>query len=346
MSFTSVIGNASAVARLRAAIRNGRLAHGYIFAGPEGVGKTLIATEFAKAILCERGGDDACGECGSCRKFGHGNHPGFERMEPEGKGRVIRIEALRELQRGLAFGTRGAAHLIVVIEPADRMLPAVANAFLKTLEEPPAGIMLVLITAQPAALLETIVSRCQMVRFAPVPRADIEAFLMKQRGAAPDAARLAAAMSDGSPGRAIALLDGGLAAQRDDLLEKLQDLTPDNSPDLVEQLVRSIGKGSASSGDQRLAARGLLNLVLYIYRDMLSARMAGEDYPLHSADCRQAIASAAQRLDADDLLAAVDMLIEAIGQIDVNVNLEMLLDDLLGRIAEMNARSGGVRREA
>jgi len=97
MSFSGIIGHDAAIERLRASIRSGRVAHGYIFAGPAGVGKTAVAAEFARALLCESGKDDSCGECVSCRKFEHGNHPGFEKVEPAGEGRLIKVELIEEL---------------------------------------------------------------------------------------------------------------------------------------------------------------------------------------------------------------------------------------------------------
>ena len=337
MSFQSIIGHEAAISRLRAAIRNGRLAHAYIFAGPEGLGKTLAARAFAKAILCETRGDDACGACVACRKFEHGNHEGFETIGPEGAGQLVKIEALRQLQHRLAFASAGGEHRVVVIEPAERMRAETANAFLKTLEEPPPGVVMILITAQPAALLDTILSRCQMVRFAPVARDDIGQMLTGQHSAPPDAAALAAAMSDGSPGHAIGLLDGTLAAERDEIFDALLGLTLENTPGLVAELMQRIKKGGSALSGQRVTARGLLALMLYVFRDILAVTLAGDTYPLYSADRREAMHDAAVVFDSRGVLAILDLLIGGIELIGRNVNLEMLLDDLVGRIAQIKA---------
>ncbi len=335
MSFSSIIGHEDTIRRLRAVIRNGRLANGYIFAGPVGVGKTRTAKEFARAILCEQGEDDACWSCVSCRKFEHGNHAGFEQIAPEGAGQQIKIQQIRELQRRLAVSSADGDHRVVLLEPADRMRPTVANAFLKTLEEPPAGVVLVLITAQPSMLLDTIISRCQMVRFAPVGRDEIRRMLVERYGAAPEAAMLAAAMSDGSPGRAKKLFEGTIAAERDDVLDSIMMLTETNSPDLVARLLKKIGKGAVKTTEQRRALRELLTLMLYLFRDILTISKADEGYPLYSADRRDAIRDAAELFDTPSLLEIIDLLVDEIGLIDGYVDIEMMLDDLVGRIAQI-----------
>ena len=336
MSFSEVIGHEAVIQRLRAAIRNDRVAHGYIFAGPDGVGKALVAEMFAKAILCETASDDACGQCISCRKFDHDNHPGFERLKLDGKGQVITVDAIADLQRSLAYGAYGEKHRVILLDSAHRMLPAGANKLLKTLEEPPPGVIFILVTAQPTALLDTIVSRCQMARFGPVAREKVETLLVESKGAEAEKARLAAAMSEGSPGKAIGLLESDLVARRDDLLEKLLTLDTVNSPELVERFVKEINKGAESTSDKRAAARGLLALMLYVYRDILAVCVAAEEYPLYSADRPDALLRAAQGCDTGDVIAIVDMLIQAILEIDANVNLEMLLDDLLAQMARLS----------
>jgi DNA polymerase-3 subunit delta' len=207
INLSGVIGQARAVEHVRRMLASGKLPHGLIFVGPPGVGKCTTAVALAQALNCETKPNVGCTECVPCRKLASGVHPDLSILKPAGAGNVLSIEAIRELAARLAFPPHEARARVVVIEDADRMTPGAANAFLKTLEEPPGRTHFVLVTAAPDLLLVTILSRCQRVRFAPLDGASVSRILAAA-GITEDRARAAARLAGGSITRASELADG------------------------------------------------------------------------------------------------------------------------------------------
>jgi DNA polymerase-3 subunit delta' len=207
INLSGVVGQARAVEHVRRMLASDKLPHALLFVGPPGVGKSTTALALAQALNCETNPGLGCAECTACQKLATGVHPDFAVLKPAGAGNVLSIEAIRELAARLAFPPHEARARVAVIEDADRMTPGAANAFLKTLEEPPARTHFVLVTAAPDLLLVTILSRCQRVRFAPLDGAAV-ARILAASGIAEDRARAAARLAGGSITRAAELADG------------------------------------------------------------------------------------------------------------------------------------------
>ena len=163
--FDRIVGQELALAVLRQALATGPT-HAYLFAGPKGVGKADAALEFAAALCCPDGG---CGECDTCRRVREGIHPDVEVVAPEGS--LILVDQIREINRDIALRPFEAKARVYVLLQAESMNKEAANAFLKTLEEPPPHAYLILVTDTPDELLPTIVSRCQRVPFSRTPSA-------------------------------------------------------------------------------------------------------------------------------------------------------------------------------
>lgn len=165
----------------------GRLPHGMIFLGPEGVGKRLVARHLAKALLCEQESEVPCGACRSCRQAAAGQHPDLWSLEPEG-GR-IKIDAIRELKKSLNLPPLVSKLRVVLIAEAHALNAAAANALLKTLEEPPPATYFLLASHAAGWVPRTILSRCQKVRFSPLPDPAL-AEILRAQGKALDPRRL------------------------------------------------------------------------------------------------------------------------------------------------------------
>jgi DNA polymerase-3 subunit delta' len=227
--FDSLIGNDDTKATLRSLATNGRVPQSLLFAGPEGVGKKLFAFELARMILCPEAG---CGKCPVCSRIGVfdipkpekgedydvvflSDHPDVGMVLPY--KRNLRVGAIRELEREAHFRPFEANKRIFILNDADKMNDSSANALLKTLEEPPSTTYLILITSRPDALLQTIRSRCQTIRFAPVAASEIEGLLIDTAKISAEDASLAARVSGGSVGKALEL-DVGWYRQTRDLL--------------------------------------------------------------------------------------------------------------------------------
>jgi DNA polymerase-3 subunit delta' len=282
-TFASVRGQERAVALLRRYLASGATPGGLLFAGEEGVGKEKAARAFVSALLCRAPGTDgACGSCPDCRLLASGGHPNLLRIVPE--THFLRIDEIRALKEELslkAFSDRPRAAILV---PADRMTPQAANALLKTLEEPPPGTHLLLVAHRVSQVMPTIVSRCQRIPFFPLPAetvGEILAALPEADGRSGVEIRLAAALSGGSPGRALAILPE-LADERETWLSLLSKPSPREAIGFAE----SWKAGGDSPG--RLAAP------LSLARD-LSLLSSGGGPDIMNADLREALEALAPR---------------------------------------------------
>ena len=205
-------GQDAAVTAVRRAFVQDALPHALLFAGPAGTGKTTLALDLAAALLCVEGPRDArpCRGCRGCRMVEHGNHPDLHRLAPSGAGGVIGIggrdrgPGIRGLLDELALLPAEGGARVAIIESAERLTEDAQSAFLKTLEEPPAGTTFILCADEADRLLPTVRSRCARIRLGPVRTRTIESILAAEAGVdAPTAARLAR-VAGGRPGIALA----------------------------------------------------------------------------------------------------------------------------------------------
>jgi DNA polymerase-3 subunit delta' len=208
--FPGVRGHEAAQAALSRAIGRGQLHHGLLVIGPDGVGKATLARGLAAAIHCRQAPGIGCGTCVTCRRIAEGLHAGVEWIRPEGPGGMVKVDAARELGIRLLHAPFEGDHHVVILDPADALNPASFNALLKSLEEPRPGVHFVLLVSHTGNVLPTILSRCIPIRLGVLPRevvAEIVATAVAELDAPADARRqaLAVRLSDGSPGRALAL---------------------------------------------------------------------------------------------------------------------------------------------
>lgn len=204
LTFSTFVGNGRAVEILRRALRQGRLPHAMIFAGPAGVGKRTMALLLARQLNClDPMNGEACNRCRSCNKILNASHPDVRIVEPDGA--YIKIDQIRELINEIAYQPFEGNFRVAILDAADQMGVAAANCLLKTLEEPPSRSVLILVTAKPYVLLGTIRSRARMVPFGLIEERAIENYLAGQAGWNAGDASMAASLSNGSLGVALAL---------------------------------------------------------------------------------------------------------------------------------------------
>ncbi|MBT8489611.1 MAG: DNA polymerase III subunit delta', partial [Deltaproteobacteria bacterium] len=178
MSFTTIYGQEKQIELLKRSIETERIAHAYLFYGMQGIGKKTSAIAFAKALNCKKEQSDSCNSCSACIKITRGVHPDVITIEPEGL--VIKIKNIREVQNQIKFRPFEGKKRVFIIVDAEKMNSPSANALLKTLEEPNPSNILILLTSRPYQLPETIISRCQKIRFDPIRKDAIESFLEKE----------------------------------------------------------------------------------------------------------------------------------------------------------------------
>ena len=216
MKLSEIQGHSTAIRMLEGAKERGRLASSYLFAGEEGIGKRATALAFAAAINCKnpipvQGGQDACGECGSCVKFAGGTHPDLLIVEPDGA--QIKVEQVRQVGEALAYRSFEGGVKVVIVDNAEAMNPAASNAFLKTLEEPTPDTLIILVSSMPDRLLPTIRSRCSRINFRPLSDEDSAKVLEGL-----DISGVAVRLSMGRPGLAAS---EDLVAERDRFFDTL-----------------------------------------------------------------------------------------------------------------------------
>jgi DNA polymerase-3 subunit delta' len=289
----------------------GRLAHAYLFVGPKGVGKYATALALAKQVNCLKEGAawTAC-DCVSCRKIDGGNHPDILVIEKPEDKTGISIDQIRALKQRLEYRALEAAVKFAIIKDAELIHEEAANAFLKTLEEPRPGTVLILTTAVPDALLSTIRSRCQMVYFPAMSSGALAQVLKSQHHVGADDAVVLAAFGQGSPGRALEL--------GEDFLERRRRV-----------LDAFLGMGDTESflkaaGTDRDTAREALNVVLMAFRDALFIK-AGAGSEIVNRDRQVEIRRFAERYTSEDLASHANRVSDAIRRIDGNQNVKVVL---------------------
>lgn len=333
---SAVEGQPRALHLLQAALRNRRIHHAWLFAGPPGVGKETTARAFAAALLCKEGGDDACGRCGSCQKVERGVHPDLLVVMPEAEAvarrilaredlprapsRELKIDQIRQLEGLLVHAPLEGERRVVILLSADSLNAAAQNAFLKTLEEPPEGTHIVLVADAADRLLPTIRSRCVRVPFVPLPVETVAARVERERSADPESARLVAALSGGSLGLALSISPESLA-DRAQLLEKVEALGPADLRPLLALAERI-------AGDGREEAELRLDLLGLFYRDVA---LAAEGLPAErwaNRDLGPLVERAAAR-GADDALRRIALIDRARGALRRHAAARLAIEQLL-----------------
>ena len=260
MSFNHIRSETNALNTLRRALSSGKVHHAYLFAGPPGVGKHMAAQELTKALNCLEGGPDACDVCRACRKIDKHVHPDvFEMTLPETR-KTIPVDAVRDVERRFAVRPHEGRAKVVIIDPADKMTEAAANALLKTLEEPGPGRFLILITHRLSSLLQTVRSRCQVVRFNALPEQTVQEIL-QALGHDIDDAAMASALARGSVERALGYLDDTIDARVRAVIGFLfavVEPTPLKGMEIIEHLKQ----GKAKVRDEALSFVEIAPIVL------------------------------------------------------------------------------------
>ncbi len=318
--FSEIVGQDRAVGRIQAALRSNRVPHAYLFVGPAGSGKLDAAWALAQALLCPNRVDEGCGQCQVCLKVQHGHHPDVLLLQPDEGKRRIAIAQVRKLQESLPYRPYEGSHRIILVPDAHVMTEEAANALLKTLEEPPDRTHFVLTTAQPSSLLDTIRSRCQTIRFAPHPREAIAQTLVRERSLDERMAMVLAGLAEGSPGRAMELLDRDILSDMDEAVGKVVGLSLQDPKAILETSERW------QRDRDRVIDR--LDLLISWYRDRLLESFGVSGDLLIHQDRPQTRTSPSVALRALDLLLDSRSAIE-----ERNANLRLTLDNLFTNLA-------------
>lgn len=328
-AFDHILNQNNALDVLQRAYRADRLPHGLIFAGPVGVGKATTARALGQLFLCEKPDDvTPCGVCASCKLLDAGTHPDFHvvyrqliRLDKESsKARDLPIDVIRQyLVAPAGLKSAMGRGKVFLVEEAELMNASAQNAMLKTLEEPAGRTLIVLLTDQPAALLPTIRSRCQLVRFVPLDQGLVRDQLAK-RGIEPKQAAQASQLAEGSLGMALRWIEDGVVAAAQDLLAKLDALLSGKGSGDLQDWFRRAAEAYAEKQLQRddLASKDQATregLAVYLH--------------LAASDLRRRLRDETDPEGLERLCEAIDAILRAEEYLESNVNIALVFQQLV-----------------
>lgn len=318
----NLIGHKWAVDMLQQHVANQSQRHAYLITGSPGLGKRSLALAFARSLTCSAppAPGEFCGECRNCRQMGRLQHPDLTVIEAEKVGGMLKVEQIRELRKSVLLSPYQAAYRIVLLLRFEEANASAANALLKTLEEAPSKVILLLTADNVEQLLPTIVSRCEVLRLRPLPIPRVDEFL-RNKGASAEKAALLAHLSAGRPGYALNLLEDETALEfRSKKLAEFAEML------LASRVVRF--RYAEQLAKDKEAFRETLLLWLSLWRDVM----------LHAADASATLTNLDQRDLIEGLAIKLGMPLakrqlvaaeNAIGQLQRNVNARLLAENLL-----------------
>jgi DNA polymerase-3 subunit delta' len=327
MSFKDILGHQRPITLLQRAIRNEKVVNSYLFLGNEGIGKKAVALQFAKALNClegeaERG--DACDHCASCKKIDSALHPDVSVIEPEGQ--YIKVDQVRQMQRQLAYKPYEGKRRVCILTAADRMAPHIPNTLLKTLEEPPLHTVIILLANNSKFILPTILSRCQSIRFNPLPINMVSKWLMEDKSFNEAEAHLLASLSEGSPGKALEIQEEIRQIPREELLKDWVGLK--------SLSFEKIGSWVDSLPSQRENLLLMLEVAKTLLRDLVMVKILKNGQKLIHSDLLKEMEPMATNWSLSSLLKRMEILHQTTLAIRANANTNLALEAMMLSWAE------------
>lgn len=316
MSFQDIKGQDKVIQMLREQIRHFRLDKGYLFVGPEGTGKRLAAKMLAKTVNCQQQQADSCDKCVSCLKIENNQHPDVRWVDLEGGADSqghIKIEYIRQLQKAINFKPYEARKKVFIINHAHALTAEASNALLKILEEPPENSLIILISAKPTLIFKTVISRCRVLKFYPLPRSRLEEVLRKDYSLREEQAHFLAYFCEGRLGEALRL--------------KNTDIMKDKNG-IIDQFVISKRKGlDTFLTKDRQRIRVCLNILAGWFRDIYLVKTGLPHQGLINLDRKAEILkfSKISFLDLDDIINSIS---DSLLYLEQNINVRLLLSNL------------------
>ncbi len=314
MSLNNIKGQAQAIKLLKQSLAHSTIAGAYLFIGQEGVGKYLAAVNFAKAINCLEETEDACDGCISCVKIGKKQHPDVHFIEPQDSG-AIKIEHIRDLKKEIAYRPYEAKKKVFVINDAHNLTAEASNALLKTLEEPAGDSVIILITAKPTLLFKTIISRCQIIKFHPMARNELEEMLSAEYHLERLGAHFLAYFSEGRLGRALKMKESEILRDKNRVIDEFIFLRKSSS---FEGLTL----------EKKEDIRDCLNILTSWFRDIYLTKAGLAHSEIINLDRKEELLKLMTHYSWLDLDVALDTISDSFSYLEHNINIKLLLSNL------------------
>jgi len=321
-----MLGNEWAVEMLKQHLTHDSVRHAYLFSGPPGLGRRTLALRLAQALNCPQplAPGQPCGSCKTCQQIERMQYPDLAVIQAEKEGGTLKVDQIRFIRQSLVLKPYQGSYRVALFLRFQEANANAANALLKTLEEAPAYVVLVLTADTPEQLLPTIVSRCEVLRLRPLPVGTVEGYL-QEHGADPNNAHLLAHISGGRPGYALRLMQDKEALDfRAQRLEELQGLLHSNR----RRRFAYAEKLTDRKNEAKERLRETLMVWLSFWRDIL-LRRSGAQTPLTNVDCAEGIEALAGKLSLAEARALVAAADGAIDQLERNVNPRLQVEVLL-----------------
>ena len=318
----NTLGHEWAAALLQHHVAQGEVRHAYLFTGPAGVGRRTLALRFAQAVNCPQPPAPGlpCGTCRTCQQIERMQHADLTVVQSEPDSAVLKVEQIRELQHTLSLAPYEARYRVALLRNFQEANANAQNALLKTLEEAPARVILLVTAESVGSLLPTIVSRCEVLRLRPLTLEHLEAELQTRWQVPAQDARLLAHLSGGRVGYALNLLqDPGLLERRQGWLEEMMEMLAANRRDRF-----AYAEATAKDKD-RDKVRQMMQTWLIFWRDVY-LRACGAQVALVNLDWAEQIEEMAGQIDPSSARERLSALNQALTRLDANLNLRLLVE--------------------
>jgi DNA polymerase-3 subunit delta' len=339
MGFNDIQGHAPQIRRLKSRIQHDRLSGAYIFCGPEGIGKKMVASAFAQAVNCPQNSGEACGVCPSCMKIARGTHPdvhyigtqgpdqtesgageGSRRKAPAESRGEIKIDDIRLLQQEISLRPYEAKYKVFIVDDAHMLNPEASNAFLKTLEEPPKNSVIILITDKPRLLFKTVVSRCWTIKFSALSPEEFMQALGERLALGDTALRYLALACEGRLGSALSQGASDVLAHKNRIIDYFTASPPNHS---VEN----------SFIQDRAQLKESLQVLVGLLRDIYVYKTGADVSRLVNSDRSELLKRLAGQISFARLDQVMQTIQESLLALEQNANIKLVLANVLSAVS-------------